>query len=149
MISQIDCDVLFETKLCFSNCICDCVDTQFHFFFTLKRQVPLVEQVLLTLPGHLILTPLSFQWDLFSSSWVFSADHCLSLTPSCFSYSVVSPSSIYGFCLPVWNFQTLLTKGTVGKMWDNKAKQIHVWPKYIVLRLNNKLFLDLREFYLK
>ena len=56
-------------------------------------------------------------------SWVFSevrdtrslvlyvcfVDRCLSFCPFSFGHCVVCPSSIYGFWLPIWYLQTLLT----------------------------------------
>jgi len=37
-------------------------------------------------------------------------DRCLSLCPFYFGHCVVCSSSIYGFWLPLWYIQTLLTK---------------------------------------
>jgi len=53
-----------------------------RFVTRLTRQVPLVEQELFTLPGHL------------SSPLDFSGVH---ICPFSFGYCVVCPSSIYGF----------------------------------------------------
>jgi hypothetical protein len=79
------------------------------FVNRLTRQVPLVEQELLTLPEHL------------SSSQVFSGVcvtrslflcvcfvvRCLFFCTFSFGYCIVCSSSIYGFWLPLWYLQTL------------------------------------------
>jgi hypothetical protein len=86
------------------------------FLTNLARRVPLVEQERLTLPEHMSSHP------VFSGVRVTRAlvlyvcfvDRCLSLCTFSFGHCVVCSSSIYGFWLPLWYLQTLLSYiGTV------------------------------------
>ena len=84
---------------------------------TVTGQVSYVEQALLAAPEHLSSPPVfdgvrvtlslvfcvAFCISLFV--WVFS---CLFLCRFSFGHCVVCPSSIYGFLLPFWYFQTFL-----------------------------------------
>ena len=75
------------------------------FVTRLTRRVPLVEQELLTLPEHLSSPP------VFSGVRVTRCfvDRCLSFCTCSFDHCVVCFSSIYGFWLPLWYLQALLT----------------------------------------
>ena len=70
----------------------------------------LVEQELPTLPQHLS-SPLGFSGARVTRSlvlYVCFVDRCLSFCAFSFGHCVVSSSSIYGFWLLLWYFQTLL-----------------------------------------
>ena len=76
----------------------------------LTRRVSLVEQELLTLPEHLS-SLLVFSGVRVTRSlvlYVCFVDRCLSFCTFYFGHCVVCSSSIYGFWLPFWYFQTLL-----------------------------------------
>ena len=82
------------------------------FVTRLTRQVQLVEQELLTLPEHMSSPPV-FSGVCVTQSLVLCVcfvDRCLSFCMVSFGHCVVCPSSIYGFWLPLWYFQTLLTQ---------------------------------------
>ena len=70
----------------------------------------LVEQELLTLSDHLRSPPVLSGVRVIRSLVLFVCfvDRCLSFFTFAFGHCVVCPS-IYGFCLPLWYFQTLLT----------------------------------------
>jgi len=79
------------------------------FVTRLTRQVPLVEQELLTLPEHLSSSPV-FSGDRVTRSlvlYVCFVDRCLSFCTFSFGHCVVCSSLIFGFWLPLWYFQTL------------------------------------------
>ena len=83
------------------------------FVTRLTRRVALMEQELLSLPGHLS-SPLFFlggeggsYYSIFSSICMFCRSLFVLLYFS-FGHCVVCFSSIYGFCLPFWYLQTLL-----------------------------------------
>ena len=81
------------------------------FVTRLTRRVPPVEQELLTLPEHLSLPPV-FSGVRFTRSlvlYICFVDRCLSFCTFSFGHCVVCSSSIYGFWLPRWYLQTLLT----------------------------------------
>ena len=81
------------------------------FVTRLTRRVPLVEQELLTLPEHLS-SPMVFSGVRVTRSlilYVCFVDRCLSFCTFSFGHCVVCSSSIYGFWLPLWYLQTLLT----------------------------------------
>ena len=62
------------------------------------------------LPEHLSSLAV-FSDDRVARSLVFCVcfiDHCLSFCTFSFGYCIVGPSSIYGFWLPLWYFQTFL-----------------------------------------
>jgi hypothetical protein len=72
--------------------------------------VSLVEQELLTLMKHLS-SPLVYSGVRVTRSlvlYVCFVDRCLFFCTFSFGHCVVCPSSIYGFWLPLWYFQTLL-----------------------------------------
>jgi hypothetical protein len=74
------------------------------------RWVPLVEQELLTLPGHLSSPP-GFSGASITRSLALCigfVDRCLSFCTFSFGHRVVCSSSIYGFWLPLRYLQTLL-----------------------------------------
>ena len=80
------------------------------FMTRLTRRVPLVEQELPTLPGHLSSPPV-FSGVCVTRSlvlYVCFVYHCLSFCTFSFGHCVVCSSSIYGFWLPFWYLQTLL-----------------------------------------
>jgi hypothetical protein len=81
------------------------------FVTRLTRQVPLVEQELLTLPEHLSSSPVfsgvRVTWSLVL--YVCFVDCCLFFCTFSFGHCVVCSSLIYGFWLPLWYLQTLLT----------------------------------------
>ena len=83
------------------------------FVTRLTRRVPLVEQELLTLPEHLISSPVLSGVRVARSLvlYVCFVDRCLSFCTFSFGHCVVCSSSIYGFWLPLWYLQTLLTCG--------------------------------------
>ena len=72
--------------------------------------MPLVEQELLFLPGHLISPPVFSGVHVTRSLvlYVCFAYRCLSFCTFSFGHCVVCSSSIYGFVLPLWYLQTLL-----------------------------------------
>ena len=78
----------------------------------LTRRVPLVEQELLTILEHLSSPPVFSGVRLTRSSvlYVCFVDRCLSFCTFSFGHCVVCSSSIYGFWLPLWYLQTLLTR---------------------------------------
>jgi hypothetical protein len=79
------------------------------FVTGLTRRVPLMEQELLTLPGHLSSPPV-LSGVLVTRSLVLCVcfvDRCLSFCTFSFGSCVVSFPSIYGFWLPLWYLQTL------------------------------------------
>ena len=78
-----------------------------NIFVTLSLE----EQELLTLPEHLSSPPV-FSWIHVSRSlvlYVCFVDRCLSFCTFYFGHCVVCSSSIYGFWLPLWYLQTLLS----------------------------------------
>ena len=82
----------------------------FFSFLLLLNHKPLVEQELLTLPGHL-RSPPSFSGVSIALSLGFCIVFCTLLLVHCpFSFGnfVVCPSSIYGFWLSFWYLQILL-----------------------------------------
>jgi hypothetical protein len=82
-------------------------------FVTIEtRRVPLVNQELPTLPGHLS-SPMVISEVRVTRSLVLCIcflDHCLFFCSFSFGHCVVCSSSIYGFWLPLWYLQTLLTQ---------------------------------------
>ena len=76
------------------------------------RRVPLVDQELPILPGHLS-SPMLISGIRVTRSLVFCVCfvvHCLSFCCFSFGHCVVCSSSIYWFWLPLWYLQTLLTQ---------------------------------------
>jgi hypothetical protein len=87
------------------------------FVTRLTWRVPLVEQELLTLPEHMS-SPSVFSGIHVTRSLVLCVcfvDRCLSFCTFSFGHCVVCSSSIYGFWLPLWYLQTLLT--VVSQQW--------------------------------
>ncbi len=87
----------------------------YHRFVTrLTRRVSLVEQELLTIPKHLSSPPVFSGIRVTRSLvlYVCFVDRCLSFCTFSFDHCVVCSSSIYGFWLPLWYLQTLLTDPT-------------------------------------
>ena len=85
------------------------------FVTRLTRRVSLVEQELLTLPENLSSPPV-FSGVHVTRSLVLCVcfvDRCLSFCTFSFGHYVVCPSSIYGFWLPHWYRQTLLTPARI------------------------------------
>jgi hypothetical protein len=81
------------------------------FVTRLTRWVSLVEQSLLTLTEHLSSHPL-FSGVRINRSldiYVWFVYRCLSFCIFSFGHCVVCSSSIYGFWLPLWYLQTLLS----------------------------------------
>jgi len=76
----------------------------------LTRRVSLVEQELPTLPEHVSSPPVFSGVRVIRSlvSYVYFVDRCLSFCTFSFGHCVVCFSSIYGFWLTLWYFQTLL-----------------------------------------
>jgi hypothetical protein len=70
----------------------------------LTRLVPLVEQELITFPGHLNSPPVLMAVVLldFLALWVCFVDRCLSFCNFSLGHCVVCSSSIYKFWLPFW-----------------------------------------------
>jgi hypothetical protein len=81
------------------------------FVTRLTRRVPLVEPELLTLSEQLSSPPVLCGVSVTRSSVLFVCfvDRCLSFCPFSFGHCAVSFSSIYGFWLPFWYLQTLLS----------------------------------------
>ena len=77
----------------------------------LTRWVSLVEQELLILPEHPSAPPVFSGVRVTRSLvlYICFADHCLSFCTFSFGHCVVCSSSIYGFWLPLWYLQTLLS----------------------------------------
>ena len=78
----------------------------------LTRRVSLVEQELLTFPDPLCSPPVFIGVRVTRSLalCVCFVDRCLSCCTFSFGHCVVCSSSIYGFWLPLWYLQTLLTQ---------------------------------------
>ena len=72
--------------------------------------MPLVEQELPTLPGHLSSPPVFSGVRVTRSLvlYVCFVDRCLSFCTFSFGHCVVCSSSIYGFWLSLWYLQTFL-----------------------------------------
>jgi hypothetical protein len=98
----------------------------FHLSFTLpgtyyrlcslsKTTGALVEQELLILPEHLSSFRVfsGVRVTRYLTLCVWFVDRCLSFCPFSFGHCVFCPSSIYGFWLPIWYLQTLLTPNTI------------------------------------
>jgi len=81
-------------------------------FTRLTRRVPLVEQELLILPERLSSPPVFSEVRVTRSLalCVCFVGRCLSFCTFSFGYCVVCSISIYGFWLPLWYLQTLLTR---------------------------------------
>ena len=106
-----------------------------EFVTRVTRQVSLVDQELLTLPEHLSST-LVISGVCVARSLVSCVVFCRSL----FYHCVVCPSSIYGFWLHLWYFQTFLYCG----LHKNNSKRLKqgqrkAWripsPKNLILDL--------------
>jgi hypothetical protein len=81
--------------------------------------MPIVEQKLPTLPEHLSSPPVC-SGVLDTQSLVYNVcfvDHCLPFCTVSFGHCVVCSSSIHGFWLPLWNFQTLQTRSIIDILW--------------------------------
>ena len=78
--------------------------------FRLTRQMPLVEQELLTLPEHLNLPPVFSGVHVTQSLFlcVCFVDRCLFFCTFSFGHCVVCSSLLFRFWLPLWYLQTLL-----------------------------------------
>ena len=81
------------------------------FVTRLTRRVSLLEQELLTLLEHLCSPPIFSEVRVTRSLvlYVCFVDRCLSFCTFSFGHCVICSSSIYGFWLPLWILQTLLT----------------------------------------
>jgi hypothetical protein len=82
-------------------------------FVTIETpRVPLVDQELLTLPGHLssLMVISGVRVTRSLALCICFVDHCLFFCSFSFGHCVVCSSSIYGFWLPLWYLQTLLTQ---------------------------------------
>jgi hypothetical protein len=102
-------------RICSTCCkhfpVLSSVMTYHRIVTRLTRQVSLVEQELLTLPGHLSSPPV-FSGVLVARSlvlYVCFVDRCLTFCTISFGHCIVYSSSIYGFWLPLWHLQTPLT----------------------------------------
>ena len=108
------------------------------FVTRLTRRVPLVEQGLLTLPEQL-RSPQVFSQVRVTRSLalcVCFVDHCVSFCHLSFGHCVVCPS-IYGFWLPLWYLQTLLTM--CFKSWNINMPCSNIWFRHV----NIGVFTDL------
>jgi hypothetical protein len=107
------------------------------------RRVSLVEQELPTLPEHLSSPPIFSGVRVTRSLvlYVCFVDPSLSFCPFSFGHCAVFSSSIYGFWLPLWYFQTLLLGFT--------GSYIRTF-RYIddVLSLNNHKFVTIFTTYI-
>jgi len=73
--------------------------------------MPVVEQEMPTLPGHLISSPV-FSGVRITRSLVlcvYFVDRCFSFCAFSFGHCLDCSSSIYGFWLPLWYLQSLLS----------------------------------------
>ena len=93
------------------------------FVTRLTRQVPLVEQDLLTLLEHLSLPPVfsGVRVIRYLVLCVCFVDRCLSFCPFSFDHCAVCPS-IYGFWLPLWCLQTPLKPVTF--LWFSQSQDL-------------------------
>ena len=93
------------------------------FVARLTRRVSLAEQELLILPEHLSSPPVfsGVRVTRFLALCVCFVDRCLPLCAFSFGHCVAWFSSIYGFWLPLWYLQTLLTNSH--SKYNNKNKQ--------------------------
>jgi hypothetical protein len=84
------------------------------FVTRLTQRVSLVEHELLTLPEHMSSPPVLCRVRVTRSLvlYVGFVDRFLSFCPFSFYYCVVCSSSIYGFWLLLWFFQTPLVGST-------------------------------------
>jgi hypothetical protein len=92
-----------------------------NFVTRLTQRVPLVEQELLILSEYLSSSPV-FSGVRVTRSLVVCVcfvDRCLFFCTFSFGHCVVCSSAIYGFWLPLWYLQTLLSSKYVltWKMW--------------------------------
>ena len=86
--------------------------------------MPLVEQELLTLPGHTSSPPVLIGVRVTRSLvlYVCFVNRCLSFCCTfSFGHCVVCSSSIYGFWLSLWYLQTLLTTVNSNPSWLAKG----------------------------
>ena len=99
-----------------------------RFVTRIKRQVPLVEQELLSLPEHMSSSPVFSGVRVTRSLvlWVCFVDRCLSFCTFSFGYYVACSSSIYEFWLPLWYLQTIfnIDEITVYQMWRSCIRRI-------------------------
>ena len=107
-----------------------------RFVTRLTRQVPLVEQELLTLPENLTYSPI-FSGVRVTLSLSFMCKFCRSLfvllSFFCQINCVVCHSLIYGFWLPLWYLQTLLNDLSI--IWNITSisitkKMLYLWPMW-------------------
>jgi hypothetical protein len=93
------------------NKMCESYLLKELFKSRLTRRVPLVEQVLLTLPEYQSSPPVFSGVRVTRSLvlYVCFVDHCSSFCTFSVDHCVVCSSSIYGFWLPLWYLQTLPT----------------------------------------
>ena len=96
------------------------------FVTRLTRRVPPVEQELLTLPEHMSSPPVFTGVRVTRSLvlYVCFVDRCLSFCTFSFGHCVVCSTSKYGFRLPLWYLQTLLTHSTQVRKHSQVTEQI-------------------------
>ena len=77
----------------------------------LTRRASLVEHEIITLPEHTSSPPVVSGVRVTRSLVLYACfvDRCLLFCGFSFGHCVVCSSSIYGVCLPLWYFQTLLS----------------------------------------
>ena len=109
-----------------------------EFVTRLTRRVPLVEQALLTLSGHLSSTPVFSGVRVTRSLdlYVYFVDRCLSVCTFYFCHCVVC-SSIYDFRLLLWYLQTFSS--------EDSLIFLNISSKVLTLRLD--LYLEPYMFY--
>ena len=96
-----------------SICVLGGIDFASFYDFAIL-QVSLVEQEQLTLREHLSSPPVfsGVRVTRYLVLYVCFVDRYLSFCSFSFGHCVVCSSSIYGFWLPLWYLQTLLTRST-------------------------------------
>jgi hypothetical protein len=104
----------------------------------LTRRVSLVEQELLTIPEHMSSPPVFSGVRVTRSLilYVCFVDRCLSFCTFSFGNCAVCSSSIYGFWLPLWYLQTLLTFKSPRGIITEPQEKIHTEHKSNKLKLN-------------
>ena len=129
------------------------------FVTRLTRRVPPADHELLTLPEHLSSPPVfsGVRVTRYLVLYVCFIDRCLSFCPFSFGHCVIYSSSIYGFWLPLWYLQILLTATLHSRISGRPIVQVRlfltkpsspldiaqmsVWPVCLcVIRQGNCLF---------
>jgi hypothetical protein len=109
-----------------------------------------VEQELPTLPEHLSSPPVFSGVHVTRSLVLYLCfvDRCLSFCTLSFGHCVFFSSSIYGFWLPLWYLQTLLTTvSKIGIYYSRHRFNVYYLPKaYCTITFLNGQFAKLKWF---